>query len=373
MARPERLTLPVRGMHCAACVGRVAAALHEVPGVSEAAVNLATERATVAFDPARADLAALQRAVAAAGYELVEPTEASAAGPDSERAAREREQRRLWLRFVVGVVLSVPVLIGGMAELFPWAPPLLRDPWVLLVLATPVQFWVGWPFHWGFLRDLRHQTASMSTLVSIGTNAAYFYSLAVTLWPHVFATHAAMTYYETGAVVITLVVLGRWLEARARGRTSEAIQRLMTLAPRSARVLRDGHERDVPTADVRAGDLVRIRPGERIPVDGLVVEGASAVDESMLTGESLPVDKAVSAKVSAGTVNRTGSFVFRATAVGRATTLARIVRLVEEAQGSGRPSSAWPIAWRPCSSPSCSSSRRSPSWAGSWLAPSRVS
>jgi Cu+-exporting ATPase len=333
----ERLTVPVRGMHCAACVAKVEGALRSVPGVAEASVNLATERATVSFDPARTDFAALRAAVAASGYELAEPAAGPAAGEDPERAAREREQRVARLKFVVGAVLSAPVLAGGMPEVVPWAPAALRNPWVQLVLATPVQFWVGWQFHAGFLRDLRHRTASMSTLVSIGTGAAYFFSLAVTLWPHLFAGHGAMTYYETGAAVITLVVLGRWLEARARGRTSEAIRRLMSLAPRTARVLRDGEEVDVPTDQVLVGDLVRIRPGERIPVDGVVVEGASAVDESMLTGESLPVEKRPESRVAAGTVNRTGSFVFRATRVGSETTLARIIRLVEEAQGSRAP------------------------------------
>ncbi|MBI4246726.1 MAG: copper-translocating P-type ATPase [Candidatus Rokubacteria bacterium] len=338
----ERLTLPVRGMHCAACVGKVEGALRGVGGVSEASVNLATERATVAFDPARTDFAALQHAVAAAGYELVEPAPATAPGApapgeDRERAEREREQRIARRKFVVGAVLSAPIVVGSMTEIFPWAPGGLRHPWVLLALATPVQFWVGLQFHLGFFRDLRHRSASMATLVSIGTNAAYFFSLAVTLWPHAFLTHGAMTYYETGAVVITLVVLGRWLEARARGRTSEAIRKLVSLAPRTARVIRDGRETDVPTGQVQVGDLVRIRPGERIPVDGVVVEGASTVDESMLTGESLPVEKAPGANVSAGTVNRTGSFVFRATRVGSETTLARIIRLVEEAQGSRAP------------------------------------
>ncbi|MBI4594125.1 MAG: heavy metal translocating P-type ATPase, partial [Candidatus Rokubacteria bacterium] len=324
----ERLTLPVRGMHCAACVGKVEGALRGVGGVSEASVNLATERATVAFDPARTDFAALQHAVAAAGYELGEPAPATAPGApapgeDRERAEREREQRIARRKFVVGAVLSAPIVVGSMTEIFPWAPGGLRHPWVLLALATPVQFWVGLQFHLGFFRDLRHRSASMATLVSIGTNAAYFFSLAVTLWPHAFLTHGAMTYYETGAVVITLVVLGRWLEARARGRTSEAIRKLVSLAPRTARVIRDGRETDVPTGQVQGGDLVRIRPGERIPVDGGVVEGASTVDESMLTGESLPVEKAPGANVSAGTVNRTGSFVFRATRVGSETTLAR--------------------------------------------------
>jgi Cu+-exporting ATPase len=334
-----RVTLPVRGMHCAACVGKVERALADVPGVEAASVNLATERATVAYDPARADLAALRAAVDAAGYELGDapPPAGAEALPDRERAARAEEQRQLRTRVLVGAVLSLPVVVGSMPEVFPWAPAWLRDPGLLLVLTTPVQFWVGAPFHRGLLHDLRYRSASMSTLVSLGTNAAYFFSLAVTLWPHTFMALGAMPYYETPAVVITLVALGRWLEARARGRTSEAIRRLVTLAPRTARVLRDGREIDVPTAEVQAGELVRIRPGERVPVDGEVVEGASTVDESMLTGESLPVEKAVASAVYAGTVNLTGSFVFHATRVGAETALARIVRLVEDAQGSRAP------------------------------------
>ncbi|HSE93221.1 MAG TPA: heavy metal translocating P-type ATPase [Methylomirabilota bacterium] len=331
----ERRTYPVRGMHCAACVGKVEQALRSVPGVAEASVNLATERASVEVDPGRADFPALRRAVEAAGYMLAEA--AATPGADSEQERREHEQRRARARFLVGAVLSVPVFLGGMTALLPWVPPWLASPWTLLVLTTPVQFWVGWEFHAGLLRDLRHRTASMATLVSIGTSAAYFFSVAVTLWPNTFGAHGHMTHFETSAVVITLVVLGRWLEARARGRTSEAIRRLMSLAPRTARVVRDGHDVEVPTGEVTVGDLVRIRPGERLPVDGTVVEGASAVDESMLTGESLPVEKTLESKVVAGTVNRTGSFVFRATRVGSETTLARIVRLVEEAQGSRAP------------------------------------
>ena len=319
------VTAPVRGMHCAACVGKVERALTSVAGVESAAVNLGTERATVAFDPARTDFAHLRAAVAAAGYELAEPPPVEAGDAvDRERAAREAEQRREKMKFIAGAILSAPVLLGGMRHLLPWVPGVLHDPWVLLALTTPVQFWVGFQFHRGFLHDLRYRTASMATLVSIGTSAAYFFSLAVTLWPHTFMAHGAMTYYDVSAVVITLVVLGRWLEARARGRTSEAIRRLVSLAPRTARVLRDGQEVDVPTAEVLVGDLIRIRPGERVPVDGGVVEGASSVDESMLTGESLPVEKTTESKVFAGTVNRTGSFVFRAARVGSETTLARI-------------------------------------------------
>ena len=333
------VTAPVRGMHCAACVGRVEHALTAVAGVEAASVNLATERATIAFDPARTDFARLREAVEAAGYELGEPPPPAEAADavDRERAAREAEQREQRRKFTVGALLSAPVLLGGMSHVVPGVPALLSEPWVLLALTTPVQFWVGWQFHRGFLHDLRYRTASMATLVSIGTGAAYFFSVAVTLWPHAFAGHGAVTYYDVSAVVITLVVLGRWLEARARGRTSEAIRRLVSLAPRTARVLRDGREVDVPTAEVAVDDLVRIRPGERIPVDGVVTEGASTVDESMLTGESLPVAKAPEAKVYAGTVNRTGSFVFRAARVGSETTLARIIKLVEQAQGSRAP------------------------------------
>jgi len=335
----ERMTAPVRGMHCAACVGKVERALTSVPGVESASVNLATEQAAVVFDPARTDLARLRAAVAAAGYELAEarPDRVPGEAVDGERAAREAAQRREKLKFVVGAVLSAPVLLGGMSHVLPWVPGVLQNPWVQLVLATPVQVWVGWQFHRGFVHDLRYRTASMSTLVSIGTSAAYLWSVAVTLWPHAFMRHGAMTYYDVSAVVITLVVLGRWLEARARGRTSEAIRRLMSLAPRAARVIRDGVEMDVPTAEVRVGDFVRIRPGERVPVDGVVTEGASTVDESMLTGESLPVEKAPESSVFAGTVNRTGSFVFRAARVGSETTLARIIQLVAEAQGSRAP------------------------------------
>jgi Cu+-exporting ATPase len=333
----ETRTLPVRGMHCAACVGKVERALESVEGVADARVNLATEQATIDFDPARTGPEALRAAVAAAGYELAEAPATAAVGDDVARAAHEREARVLRLKVIAGALLTAPVLIGNMPELFPWAPAWLRDPWLLLALATPVQFWVGADFHRGFLRDLRYRSASMSTLVSLGTNAAYFFSVAVTVWPHTFMALGAMTYYETAATVITLVVLGRWLELRARGRTSDAIRRLVSLAPRTARVRRQGVDVDVPTAEVVAGDVIRIRPGERLPVDGEVIEGASTVDESMLTGESVPVEKGPGARVIGGTVNRTGSFLFRATRVGSETTLARIIKLVEEAQGSRAP------------------------------------
>ena len=333
----QTLTAPVRGMHCAACVGKVERALTVVPGVETAVVNLATERATVWLDPERAGLPALRTAVASAGYAVPEDIAATPEAADRERAERAQEDRRLRRRLLVGVALSVPVLLGSMPAIFPWAPEVLRNPWVLLALTTPVQIWVGWPFHVAFFKELRHRSASMNTLVSIGTGAAYFFSLAVTLWPHRFMATGAMPYYEASALLITFLVLGRWLEARARGGASNAIRRLVALRPRTARVLREGGEVDVPIASVVVGDRLRVRPGERVAVDGIVEEGGSSVDESMLTGESLPVEKGPGAAVVGGSVNRTGSFSFRATRVGADTVLARIIRLVEEAQGSKAP------------------------------------
>jgi Cu+-exporting ATPase len=324
-------------MHCAACVDKVERALKAVPGVTDATVNLATERARVELGPEPAALAQLRAAVAAAGYAIPEEIAVTPETREREQADRAREIGRLRVKLVVGAILALPVLLGGMPEVFPWTPGWLRDPRVLWLLTTPVQFWVGGQFHSGFLRELRHRAASMNTLVSIGTNAAYFFSVAVTLWPHAFMAAGAMPYFEASALLMTFLVLGRWLEARARGGTSEAIRRLVALQPRTARLAEPGGERDVPIGEVLPGDLLRVRPGERIAVDGAVVEGASTVDESMLTGESLPVEKGPGVTVVGGSINRTGTFTFRATRVGRDTVLAQIVRLVEDAQGSKAP------------------------------------
>src|SRR5499426_1246208 len=332
-AECTRLDFPIRGMHCAGCVAKVERALRAVPGVAEAHVNLATERATVWVGADSWGLPALRKAVVGVGYDV--PDEAT--GPASETPSRGGESRGLGLKALIGATLSIPVLLGSMPEIFRWAPAWLANPWLLWALATPVQFWVGKEFHAGFLRDLRHRTASMNALVSLGTNAAYGFSVAVMLWPHTFMSAGAMHYFETSALLVTFIVTGRWLEARARGGTSEAIGRLVALAPRMARVVRGGREEDVAIGNVLVGDLVRVRPGERVPVDGELVEGTSSVDESMLTGESLPVAKTTGSFVVGGSMNLTGSFTFRATRVGTATVLARIIRLVEEAQGSKAP------------------------------------
>jgi Cu+-exporting ATPase len=337
VTQPMRIDFPVKGMHCAACAGKVERALAAVPGVHAAVVNLATERATVEVDAGGPGLDRLREAVGGAGYVVpaeVAETRASRARDDADRRAQSRV---LLVKLGVGMALSAPVLIGSMHDVFGWAPGWLQSPWVLWALTTPVQFWVGSEFHRAAIRELRHGSTSMNTLVSIGTNAAYVFSVAVTVWPERFRAAGAMPYYEASALLVTFLVLGRWLEARARGGTSAAIRRLLDLQPRTARVLRGGAELDVSIAEVVPGDLLRVRPGERVAVDGEVVTGASAVDESMLTGESVPVEKGPGAGVVGGSVNRTGTFVFRATRVGRDTVLARIIALVQQAQGSKAP------------------------------------
>jgi Cu+-exporting ATPase len=345
--RTETLRLAIEGMHCASCVSSIETALRRLPGVVDASVNLATGQARVKLLPRQAAVSDLIGAVEGAGYRARSAGDAPA---DEEARDRVRESAELKRRLIVSSVLSGLILIismGSMAPMFGSLAPMAGRPahqapaipWVLLVLTTPVLFWCGGPFFRGAWRTLRRRAADMNTLIALGTGAAYVFSLTATVRPSLFAKagQEAHVYYETAAVIITLILLGRFLEARARARTSDAIRRLLGLQPRSTRVLRDGREADVSIDHVRPGDEIIIRPGERIPVDGLLLEGASAVDESMLTGESLPVDKAPGDEVAGGTINTTGSFRFRATKVGLETVLAQIVRLVQEAQGSKAP------------------------------------
>ena len=334
----KQIEIPIRGMSCASCVQRIENALLKTPGVVSADVNFAAERATVSYLPSVAEPGSFRKAIEEAGYRVADLAAASRS-PDREEAAREAEISLLRTKFLVGSILSIPVLLGSFPDWFPWAPAVLSNPVVLLLLTTPVQFWVGWQFHRGFWATLKHRTADMNTLVSIGTNAAYFYSVALTFFRSTIAPKGmeAMTYYDTAAILMTLIVMGRWLEAKARGRTSEAIRKLMGLQARTARVIRGGLEQDIPVEEVRAGDLVLVRPGEKVPVDGIIRDGRSALDESMLTGESLPVEKGPGDQVIGATLNKTGSFTFEAIKVGRETALAQIVRLVEQAQGSKAP------------------------------------
>ena len=334
----EDTTIPIEGMHCASCVLRVENALKKVPGVAGAAVNLATEQATVAFDPQACTLDNLYQAIEEAGYHA--RPEALAA-PDEQQRAREREERVLWRKFLFAGVIGAFLIVAMQHDRLPLVSglPMAAMTVTSFVLATPVQFWAGAQFYAGAWNRLRHLDADMNTLVAVGTSAAYLYSVFATFAPGLFraADVEPAVYFDTAAAIIALILLGRYLEAKAKGRTSAAIKRLMGLQARTARVVRDGDEADIPIEDVIAGDVVVVRPGEKIPVDGIVLEGRSAVDESMITGESIPVEKEPGDEVIGATINRTGSFRFRATRVGQDSVLAQIVRLVQEAQLSKAP------------------------------------
>lgn len=317
----------ITGMTCATCAQNVESALSSLDGVFSASVNLASEKAYVRYNPGEVTISGLKRAVRDAGYGAVE---ADGKAGDRERQARDREQRRLVLLLVMSFSLSIPVFVLSMVMPFGSR----ADNWLLLGLTTPVQILVGWRFYAGSYRALRNRRANMDVLVALGTTAAYLYSLLVTVMP---GTFEGDVYFDTAALIISIVLLGRFLEARAKGRASEAIKRLMGLRPRTASVIVDGAETQVPVEDVEVGQLVLVRPGEKIPVDGTVIEGSSAVDESMLTGEPMPVDKKPGDEVVGATINRDGLLKFRASRVGRDTALSQIIRLVEQAQGSKAP------------------------------------
>jgi Cu+-exporting ATPase len=338
-------TLPIIGMTCASCVSRVEKALRAPPGVLEADVNLATEKATVSYIPGQASYQDLVQAVRGAGYDVVEPApgtgeEAVEAAADAQDAARAAAYRRLKLKVTVGFVLSVIIFLGTMQpHWFMFLPHWLHNGYLLWGLASVVQFWVGWQFYTTAWAALKHGTTTMNTLVALGSSAAYGYSVLGVLFPQLFeqAGLGDPMYFDSSAFIITLILLGRLLEARAKGQTGAAIKALIGLQPKTARVVRGGVETDVPVAQVLVGDLVVVRPGEKVPVDGVVEEGSSPVDESMLTGEPIPVGKRPGDEVIGATMNTTGSFTFRATKVGSETALAQIVRLVEQAQGSKPP------------------------------------
>ncbi len=335
--RREETVLPISGMTCASCVRRVERAISKVPGVESVTVNLATERATVAYLPGVAGPAELRAAVERAGYE-VGRQDAEDTDDPSDRAAEEHRRDLAALRLKFGISLAVGLLM--MVVMFSPLPfPHERLYLLMFLLATPIQFWAGRQFYKGAWAAARHGTTNMNTLVAVGTTAAYLYSAFVTFFPALVERLGLQpeVYYETAVVIIALILLGRYLEARAKGQTSEAIKKLLGLAPKTARVVRGGEEVDVPLDQVLVGDLLRVRPGDKVPVDGVVVEGRSSVDESMLTGESIPVEKGPGDQVIGATLNKSGTFTFRATRVGKETALAQIVGLVEQAQGSKAP------------------------------------
>ena len=324
----KKSIFPVAGMTCASCVSRVEEALTSVPGVISASVNLASEKATVEYVEGT-ELGALRQAVKEAGYKLGSEAETL----EDVTTAAQREIRTVRNRLILAAVLASTIMA------LMWTPFFEGTAYLLWALATPVQFWAGWRFYRGTWGALRHRTANMNTLIAVGTSAAYLYSMIAVLFPRLFTAGGLEPhlYFDTSAMIITLILLGRFLEARARGQTSEAIKKLIGMQPKTALVIRDGEEGEVPIEDVQVSDLVLVRPGERVPVDGIIRLGYSSTDESMITGESIPVEKKVGDKVIGATINKTGSFQLEATKVGKDTTLAQIIRLVEEAQGSKAP------------------------------------
>jgi Cu+-exporting ATPase len=332
------VVLPIRGMSCASCVEKISKGLNELEGVVSATVNFATEKATIHYLPSIVTIDVFIKTVDSLGYKALFPAEEEDLLTRDERVKAE-EYLRLKNEFLFAAALSIPIIIGGVGDFFSWVPDFLKNNLILFLLATPVQFFSGMRFYRGAFAAARHMTTDMNTLIAVGTSAAYFYSAAVTFFPGFFSSAGfrGEVYFDTATVIIALILLGRLLEMRAKGHTSEAIKKLIGLKPRTARVVRDGQETDIKAEEVLEGDIIIVRPGEKIPVDGVVVEGRSSIDESMISGESLPVEKGAGDEVIGATMNKTGSFRFRATRVGKETTLSQIIKMVEEAQGSKPP------------------------------------
>ncbi|GBC60600.1 copper-translocating P-type ATPase [Desulfonema ishimotonii] len=333
---PVTVEFPVTGMSCANCAMNIERVLSKkLPGVLSASVNFASERVSAAYLPTVTSPDEMAAAIKKAGFEAILPEEDGTVG-DAEQAARDAEIRDQTRKFGVGVVFAGILFVLSMGRDFNLIGAWSHAPWVnwfFLALATPVQFYTGWDYYVGAYKNLRNRTANMDVLVALGSSVAYFYSLILLLIPGL-GTHV---YFETAAVIITLIKLGKMLEARTKGRTGAAIRKLMDLSPKTATLIRDGQEEEVPVARVVVGDMLRVRPGQSIPVDGVVLEGRSAVDESMLSGESLPVDKGPGDAMVGGTINQEGMLLFRAEKVGKETALAQIIALVREAQGSKAP------------------------------------
>ena len=336
----ETQKLRLQGMSCASCAQSIEKSIQNVPGVIECNVNFALSQASVTYNRQKTNLTHIQEAVTEIGYAAFVESDQE---EDREKKARIAEQKEITRKVIVGSIISILLIIGMLPMMIgrevSWIPPLLENSWVQLVLVTPVEFWVGKAFFVGGWKAFKHHSANMDTLVALGTGVAYLYSLFATAFPHILESQGieAAVYYETSAVVITLVLLGRLLENRAKGQTSEAIRKLMGLQAKTARVIRNQQEIDIPIEEVVVEDVIVVRPGEKIPVDGEVIDGESSIDESMVTGEPIPVKKQAGDEVIGATINKTGSFKFKATKVGKDTVLAQIVKLVQDAQGSKAP------------------------------------
>ncbi|WP_406589257.1 copper-exporting P-type ATPase CopA [Bacillus atrophaeus] len=333
----EKAEFQIAGMTCAACANRIEKRLNKTEGVSSAPVNFALETVAVEYNPKEVAINDLKETVAKLGYQLEQKGEA-----DGEtESPQKKEQRKQTARLIFSAILSFPLLWAMVSHFsftsFIWVPDIFMNPWMQFALATPVQFVIGWPFYTGAYKALRNKSANMDVLVALGTTAAYVYSLYLTIQSLGAHGHTNGLYYETSAILLTLILLGKRFEAKAKGRSSDAIKKLMKLQAKTATVVREGQEQIIPIEDVMTGDLVYVKPGERIPVDGEVTEGRSAVDESMITGESIPVDKSPGDSVTGATMNANGFLKIKAVNVGKDTALSQIIRVVEEAQGSKAP------------------------------------
>jgi Cu+-exporting ATPase len=339
LQQSEKVTLPISGMTCAACASRIERVLNRSEGVAEANVNFANEKATVVFDPQQTNADAICEVIRDSGYDVrhAPPVGSPDSEQEWEQKERDAEVRDIRKKLTVALLFGIPTAILGMAHVsFPGAN------WIQFALSTPVVVYSGRQFYTGAWSALKHRAADMNTLVALGTGAAYLYSAVATIAPHMVTMHSAMghgapVYFEAAAIIIALLLVGRLLEAKAKARTGDAIRGLIKLEAKTARVVRNGVESDIPVEQVVIGDLILVRPGEKIPVDGVVRSGESAVDEAMLTGESLPVEKRAGDNVFGATINQTGAFQFEATRIGSDTALQRIIRLVQNAQGSKAP------------------------------------
>ncbi|TYS63445.1 copper-translocating P-type ATPase [Sutcliffiella horikoshii] len=333
----EKVEFLITGMTCAACSSRIEKVLGKMEGVNSANVNLALESGTVEYNPSKLKPSDIIARIEKAGYGATEKVEKS----ESAESFRQKELEKQQGKFVFSLILTIPLLWAMVSHFsftsFIYLPDMLMNPWVQLALATPVQFFIGWQFYTGAYKALKNKSANMDVLVALGTTAAYVYSLYLSIESIGSDAHMVELYFEASAVIITLIILGKLFEVRAKGRSSEAIKKLMGLQAKTALVLRDGKEIEIPLEEVLVGDIVSVKPGEKVPVDGEIVEGQSAVDESMLTGESIPVDKKNGDSVYGSTINKNGFLKVKATKVGKETALAQIIRIVEQAQGSKAP------------------------------------
>ncbi|KKN93527.1 hypothetical protein LCGC14_0197160 [marine sediment metagenome] len=324
------LVLKVTGMDNPHCAQIVEKAVKSIEGIDDVRLDFGLEKAIISFDQKLTNQAAIKEKIKGAGYKSKDWEEVE---EDKEKIAQEKRIRMLKIKFLFGAILSIPIFLGSFPEWFPWVPGILQNFVVLLILATPIQFWVGWQFYQGFWIALKNKTSDMNTLIVVGTSAAYFYSTAVAFFP----TLGKAVYFDTATIIIALIILGKLLEALTMGKTSAAIKKLIGLQPKVAMVIKEGREVEIPIKDVEVGDMVVVRPGEKIPVDGIIIEGYSSVDEKVITGESMPVGKKVGEEIIGATMNLSGLLKFQATKVGKDTLLAQIIKIVEEALTSKAP------------------------------------